>query len=164
VGEGAYEKIYVPPFLRAPDHHLFPYFKKSPDDTHSELASDEATEGKDDNCKPAANYVVESVADLVQDKVLKSVREHLPDLGTEQVDDIFLHPVDDKLSGLDNEAMDGDVMKQAAEQVASVSHEALQEKVSNMPTKGDDGVKEIELSIPTVIGVRLHEGEPVQMT
>jgi hypothetical protein len=150
-GEGAYEKIYVPPFLRAPDHHLLPYFKNSPDQTHSELATDEAAEGEDDNClKPGAKDVVETAADLVQDKVFKSVREHLPDLDTEQVDDNFLNPVDDKLSGLGNEAMDGDVLKQAAEQVARVSHEALQEKVSNTHSKGDDSVKEIELCNPTV--------------
>jgi hypothetical protein len=42
----------------------------------------------------------------------------IPDLGAEQVDDNFLNPVDDKLSGLHNEAMDGDVVKQADEQVA----------------------------------------------
>ncbi len=46
------------------------------------------------------------------------MREHLPDLGTEQVDDNFLNPVNDKLSGLCNEAMDGDVVKQTDEHVA----------------------------------------------
>lgn len=33
------KKKYVPPFLRAPDHHLWSYFKNSPDDKTLELAT-----------------------------------------------------------------------------------------------------------------------------
>lgn len=39
--------------------------------------------------KPRVKDVLESDADLVEDNVLKSAREVLPDLGTEQVDDNF---------------------------------------------------------------------------
>jgi hypothetical protein len=86
---GVFEKVYVPPFLRAPDHHLWPFFKNSPDEKTSEPATDEAI---DEGIQVDGNTTVGDVT-TADGNALKSVIEALPDFSTEPVPDNFLNPV-----------------------------------------------------------------------